>query len=195
MIPVRHRPFLAGAVVALAAGWFVLPHLFYKSVAQPLHFSHQTHVGETVGMACSDCHSFTEEGTFTGIPPTTQCADCHAAAIGESPAESTLVDAYITPGREIPWLVYSRQPDNVYFSHIQHVNRAQLECSQCHGDQGTASELRPYRVNRISGYSRDVSARRIAGLGGGPAHGLSMDDCMDCHRSKGAPNSCLTCHK
>jgi hypothetical protein len=179
----------------VSGGWFFLPRTFYRTLDQPLAFSHEVHAGETVGMACGDCHGFAEDGRFLGIPAVEQCAGCHASALGESEAELALVADYVTPGREIPWLVYARQPDNVYFSHAQHVERAAIECGVCHGEHGSSGALRPYGVNRVSGYSRDLSARSFAGARPGPAWGLRMDDCMRCHEQKGAPESCLTCHK
>lgn len=195
MIGTHRWTFVAGLTLALVAGWTALPRAFYRSVPQPMQFSHQVHAGEAVGLDCQDCHAFTEDGRFAGIPPLQRCAECHESAIGESEAEKTLVEEYVTPGREIPWLVYSRQPDNVYFSHVQHTNKAGLECSDCHGDHGSSDTLRPHGVDRISGYSRDVSARKLAGVGAGRARGLGMDDCLGCHSRRGAPESCLTCHK
>ena len=39
----------------------------------------------------------------------------------------TFIDRYVTPQREPEWLVYARQPENVYFSHITHTKQRQLE--------------------------------------------------------------------
>jgi hypothetical protein len=180
--------------LAFAGGWLFLPRAFFRSVEQPLEFSHKVH-GESVGLACADCHAVTGDGRFTGIPSVRRCAECHETPLGATDAEKTLVEMYVKPGREIPWLVYARQPDNVYFSHVQHVKTAALECALCHGDHGTSERLRPYGVDRVSGYSRDLSARTLGGVRPGPAWGLRMDDCMRCHAAKGAPGSCLTCHK
>ena len=88
----------------------------------------------------------------------------------------------MTPNREVPWQVYSRQPENVYFSHAAHVKLAHLGCRQCHGAQGESGALVPARVDRISGYS-------------GSPDFQNMDACEDCHRRHGAANSCLACHQ
>jgi ribosomal protein L34E len=187
--------FLVGLTLALAAGWVVLPRAFYRTVPQPLEFSHKLHTSETVGLNCEDCHSFTTEGRFSGIPQTSRCAECHSEPLGTSETEKKLVEEYVRPGQEIPWLVYSRQPDNVYFPHIQHVKNAGLECATCHGPHGASERLRPYRVDRVSGYSRDLSGRSLPGFHQEPAWGLRMDDCCRCHAEKGGAKSCLACHK
>jgi hypothetical protein len=63
------------------------------------------------------------------------------------------------------------------------VNRARLKCEGCHGDHGRTDKLRPYQVDRISGYSRDIW------------RGKKMTDCVACHHQQGLEHSCLDCHK
>ncbi len=168
-------------LAALGAGWRGLPVALYERVPQPVQFSHKVHA-DKAGMKREDCHALREDGSFTGIPALDKCAGCHAYAIGSSPQEKALIDRYVTPNREIPWQVYARQPENVYFSHAYHVRLARLDCRQCHGAQGQSDSLRPAEVNRISGYSET-------------AHRLDMDACSNCHRQSRAANSCLACHK
>lgn len=189
------RTFVTGLFLALVGGWFVLPQGFYRATPQPLQFSHKAHGPEGAGMACEDCHALAADGRFAGIPAVSRCADCHAEPIGDSAAEQALVNDYVKRGREIGWLVYSRQPDNVHFPHAPHVKRAGLECADCHGPHGASDRLRPWRVNRISGYSRDLSARSLAGVHRDPAWGLRMDDCCRCHARRGAGQACIDCHK
>ena len=97
-----------------------------------------------------------ERRRIQGIAGIETCAGCHAEKIGTSKAEATLVDTYIKPSRETPWLVYSRQPANVWFSHAIHTRRAGLACTDCHGTFGESDQPKIYEQNRISGYSRDV---------------------------------------
>lgn len=195
MTPNGNTTILVGAALALASGWFVLPRAFYRTVEQPLQFSHKVHASEAVGMSCEDCHGFAADGRFAGIPAMSHCAECHAEPLGTTENEKALVEHYVKANREIPWLVYSRQPDNVHFSHIQHVRNAEIECAACHGPHGESGNLRPYRVDRVSGYSRDISARQLRGAGQDPAWGLRMDDCIRCHDERDVTESCLTCHK
>jgi hypothetical protein len=187
--------FLLGLGTALAAGWGLFPRVLYERIEQPLQFSHSVHAGEDVGLACDDCHYFEDDGQFTGIPSVSMCADCHEEPLGESEAERRLVEEYVTPGKEIPWLVYSRQPDNTRFPHAEHVVLAELECATCHGDHGATDSLRPYERNRVSGYSRDIWGRSMTRLRNAEWEGMKMGDCSGCHRKNEVVESCLDCHR
>ncbi|HTY84264.1 MAG TPA: menaquinone reductase multiheme cytochrome c subunit QrcA [Silvibacterium sp.] len=184
-----------GLAAALLAGWLAFPRALYSSRQQPLPFLHKTHA-EKSGLAdCSSCHVLREDGSFAGIPPIDTCAGCHSDRIGTTPAEAILVDSYIKTGRQTPWLVYSRQPANVWFSHAIHVHRAGLACSECHADYGGSDETRLYQVNRISGYSRDIWGHSLSRLHRSPGDGMKMSDCEDCHRRHNVEVGCLGCHQ
>ncbi len=187
--------FVAGLATMLALGWFAYPHALYKKIDQPLQFSHQIHTGAKAGLTCDACHSVRPDGSFSGIPAIEQCATCHAQVQGSSPEEKVLVDRYVTPNREIPWLVYARQPENAFFSHSPHLNLARIECERCHGPHGSSDRLRPFQVNRISGYSRDIWGQRISGVRSKPWDGMKMSDCSRCHAERRVTDSCLMCHK
>ena len=188
--------FFAGALVALGAGWAGFPRAIYRGRPQPVDFSHKIHTTKA-GAKCEDCHGFRDDGSFAGIPTLDQCGGCHGAPMGTSAAEKNFIDAYVTPHQEPQWLAYARQPENVAFSHITHVKRAQLKCERCHGDEGSSDHLRPYEEDRVSGYSRDI-------WGGGGRQGMKMDDCVNCHRQNAhgpwpdvadGERSCMGCHK
>jgi hypothetical protein len=187
--------FLSGVLASLTLGWFVFPAVLYRSEPQPMQFNHAIHTGEQNGMTCDMCHEMADDGTFRGIPAIAKCAECHSSAIGSSETEKVLVDTYVLPGKEIPWKVYSRQPANAYFPHAVHVNRAELQCEECHGPHGTSTNLPLYQVNRISGYSRDIWGRNISGLSSFPWEGMKMDRCVRCHAERRRNDSCLDCHK
>lgn len=186
--------FAAGLLASLSAGWLGFPSILYEQVPQPLDFNHVAHT-DKASMSCQDCHSLREDGTFSGIPNVESCAACHAEPMGTTKAEKLLVERYVKPQREIPWLVYSRQPENVWFSHAPHLKLAELECTECHGDHGKTQRLRPFERNRISGYSRDIWGASISRIGAGRRPGMKMDDCIDCHRSNHREHSCIDCHK
>jgi menaquinone reductase, multiheme cytochrome c subunit len=189
--------FGSGLAFALWAGWVAFPRALYRSAAQPFQFSHKVHTGEKVGLTCDDCHSFGDDGRFAGIPRLDKCSACHSEPVSQSPDEKVFVEKYVKASREVPWLVYSRQPDNVFFSHATHVRIAKLACDKCHGGHGKSDKLRLYQENRISGYSRDIwgpSILRIGASAGGRA-GMKMDDCTHCHRENGVLTGCLDCHK
>ena len=192
---------VAGFIGALIVGWIVFPMVLYSQKSQPLNFSHANHGPESdAGLDCEECHFFYEDGTFSGIPELEKCTECHQdseSPLSEDPAEVTLFTDYIEPGKEIPWLVYSRQPDCVYFSHIAHVKMANTECSVCHGDVANRKTLPAYKVNRLTGYSIDIWGRNITGYKRNPWDRMKMDDCAECHRERGKEhnNACFVCHK
>ena len=179
--------FLAGLAAALGAGWAGFPYAIYSSRPQPVDFSHKIHT-EKAGAKCEDCHAFRADGTFAGTPTLDKCSGCHAAPMGSTPAEKDFIDRYVTPQREPEWLSYARQPENVFFSHAAHVKPGNLKCETCHGALGESDRLPRFQRDRISGYSRD-----IWGNAGRP--GMTMDDCIRCHRQQDRRDSCLDCHK
>ena len=184
-----------GLAVALLVGWVAFPRALYVQKHQPLDFLHKTHA-EKSGLAdCNECHTIRDDGTFAGLPPMEKCAGCHSEKVGESKAEATLVDTYIKPGHETPWLVYSRQPANVWFSHAIHVKRAGLACTECHSMYGESDQVKIYQVNRISGYSRDIWGHSISRMRRAPHEGMKMSDCEDCHKRHKVEVGCLGCHE
>jgi len=187
--------FALGVAVALLAGWLGFPHILYVQKHQPLEFRHQTHAEKSGIADCNECHALRDDGTFAGIPAMEKCAGCHSERIGISADEATLVDAYIKPGHETPWLIYAQQPANVWFSHAIHLKRAGLTCSECHSTYGESDQVKVYEVNRISGYSRDLWGHSISRLRRAPHDGMKMSDCEDCHRRRQVEVGCLGCHK
>jgi len=187
---------LTGFALALAFGWLLFPRLLYVRADQPLAFSHETHASEAVGLTCEDCHALRPDGSFSGIPTTAKCAECHAEPIGATPEEKRLVDDYVKPGRELPWRVYARQPDNVHFPHASHVKAAGIACERCHGPHGSSTLLRPHEANRLTGESRDVWGPSSTRIRREPWQGMKMSDCERCHAERGrGATSCLGCHK
>jgi len=187
--------FASGVAVMLFAGWFVFPRLLYVKKNQPLDFLHKTHAEKSGLTDCSECHAIREDGAFAGMPAVEKCAGCHSDKIGETAAEAALVNNYIKPGRETQWLVYSRQPANVWFSHAIHVKRAGLSCEECHANYGQSDSVKVYQVNRISGYSRDIWGHSMSRLRRAPHEGMKMSDCEQCHAKHNVEVGCLGCHE
>ena len=186
--------FVVGLVGSLVFGWIVFPELLYSKSEQPFQFSHVTHV-DAVG-DCESCHAFREDGSFAGVPTLAQCIECHEEPQGESEAELTFVEEYVEKEKEVPWKIYSEQPDNVFFSHAAHVVGAEMACNECHGDIGESESLKPYEKNRISGYSRDIWGKSISGRKKNSWDRMKMDDCGKCHlQEMGDKGSCFQCHK
>jgi len=187
--------FALGVAVALLAGWIAFPRALYVQRQQPLLFLHKTHAEKSGIADCGECHVIRDDGSFAGIPAMEKCAGCHSERIGDSKAEATLVDNYIKPGHETPWLVYAQQPSNVWFSHAIHVKRAGLSCTECHSTYGQSDQVKTYELNRISGYSRDIWGHSISRLHRAAHDGMKMSDCEDCHHQHQVDVGCLGCHK
>jgi len=186
--------FVAGFAAALSAGWLAFPRAEYERQSQPVQFSHKVH-RDKGGMKCEDCHAIRDDGTFSGIPAVDKCAGCHAAAMGTTDEEKRMIKRYIEPSREIPWLVYARQPENVRFSHAFHVKLAKLACERCHQAHGDSDTLPAFERDRVSGYSRDILGDPSLPNAANRHPGMEMDDCIRCHQQRGVQDSCLACHK
>ena len=215
-------PFVVGALVALAFGWWVFPDLIFSKQSQPFYFSHKIHV-ETVGVSCSDCHSFRDDGSFAGLPTLAACADCHAdimtaepgpdatkAEISAYQAEKTFVEEYVNTGKEVPWLVHQYQPDNVFFSHAAHFQK----CYKCHltmkGDLNLGTPDNPQKLCMTCHPSLEALDANIPVeknvLTDYSRTTMKMWECEHCHAHPGhfsndgkgrtaANNACYTCHK
>jgi menaquinone reductase, multiheme cytochrome c subunit len=184
-------PFFIGLIGMMIIGWAIWPTLVYSKKEQPFNFNHVIHT-EEVGMGCHDCHWFTDEGRFSGIPEARMCLDCHTwtnRQNEDSAVELAFLREFVGEDdelkKELTWYVYSKQPDCVYFSHIAHVKNGGFECSECHGDHERTAVLPPYYENRLTKYSRFVFEN------------MKMTDCGDCHTKHDVPenNACFVCHK
>ncbi len=194
--------FIAGFVASLVVGWIVFPELLYCQKDQPFDFNHALHM-EMVDEGCESCHFFREDGSYAGVPKLAQCVDCHEEVQGGSPDEAKFVEEYVAKGREVPWHIYSKQPDCVFFSHAAHVKGAGMDCESCHGNVGESTNLKVYEENWITGYSRDIWGKNIAGLKKNTWDRMKMDDCAECHVANGVrqtsvqtgKGACFVCHK
>jgi hypothetical protein len=194
--------FIIGFALSLVVGWGIFPKLLYSQKHQPIEFNHVLHQ-EEVSDGCESCHYFREDGSFAGIPSLESCMECHEEALGESEAEEKFIEEYVTPEREVPWLVYSKQPACVYFPHAAHVLTAEMACETCHGDVGESDHMKVYQENRITGYSRDLWGKNMIGLKKNTWDRMKMDDCSACHVQENVrqgsvqteKGGCFVCHK
>ncbi len=186
--------FILGLIASLIVGWVIFPQVLYSQKKQPVDFNHLLH-NEEVDDGCESCHFFRDDGTFSGVPKLSQCIDCHEEVNGEDPEEEKFVNEYVAKYREVPWLIYSRQPSNVFFSHAAHVKMAQMDCVTCHGNIGESESLKVYEENRISGYSRDIWGRNIAGFKRNSWDRMKMDDCSECHQKENVNQNSVQTHK
>jgi hypothetical protein len=186
-------PFFIGFVAILLVGWWWFPRVLFSVEQQPIRFSHLVHV-DNAGMACEDCHYLNEDGSFSGLPSTESCADCHTDAMGEDPEEQRFIDEYVNEEKEVPWLIYQDQPDNVFFSHAAH---AAQDCTTCHPDVGASDTPLLYRNNADRLLQRRLQDRVGRGVGVDPAYSaghMKMWECERCHAEK-ARATLYVCHR
>ena len=194
--------FIIGLAASFILGWVIFPKLLYSQKKQPIDFNHVIHV-EAVDDGCESCHFFREDGSFSGSPKLEQCIGCHEEVQGESPEEAKFVEEFVANGKEVPWLIYSKQPDCVFFSHAAHVKGAEIDCTTCHGHIGESEHLRVYEENRFTGYSRNIWGKNMAGLKKNTWDRMKMDDCAECHKEatgkktsvQTEKDACFVCHK
>lgn len=187
--------FMGAFLICFLSGWLLFPKLLYSKKEQPFNFDHSLHVEETGD--CETCHFLREDGTFSGIPGIESCMECHTdEPMGETDDEAVFAEEYVAQGKEVPWLIYAKQPDCVYFSHAAHTVAGGMDCKTCHGHIGESSSSRPYEENRITGYSRDIWGKNIWGIKKNSWDRMKMDDCAACHLEEmGHKGYCFQCHK
>ncbi|HVN77333.1 MAG TPA: hypothetical protein VMT19_13525 [Thermoanaerobaculaceae bacterium] len=83
-------------------------------------------------------------------------AACHCQAQQETAGEKRLAEERVEQGREVPWLVCARQPENVYLAHARHLMLTALKSERRHAPHGSSENPRPFEQDRVSGYSRDI---------------------------------------
>ncbi len=155
------------AVVAAAMIVFGLTRKTQLRPVQPIEFPHYIHAGE-LGMDCADCHLYVEVSIHAGLPTAELCMECHEVVATDKPEIVKLTKMH-EAGRAVEWVrVYQVKP-HVYFTHKRHVLSG-VECRECHG---------PIELM--------TTVQRVTDMG--------MGWCMKCHKSRGAPTECATCHK
>lgn len=187
--------FVVFFVICFVGTTLLFPKLLYSKKEQPFNFDHALHVGETDG--CESCHFYREDGSFSGIPKLESCLECHEEALGDTEDEAIFIEEYVYKEKEVPWLVYARQPDCVFFSHAAHTEgETKYDCVECHGHIGDSNTSRPYEENRLTGYSRDIWGKNIFGIKKHSWDRMKMDDCAKCHKKEtGHQGYCFQCHK
>lgn len=156
-----------GVLLLIAAGLWVSWQRAGVAPDQPIAFPHTIHVSK-LSLPCNFCHIFVDRSRHAGAPPLETCMSCHRS-IATDREEIRKLTRHYEEKRPIEWNRVYSLPDFVYFSHKRHV-KAGVDCSECHGKVGTMKKI-----------------RRV-GL-------LTMGWCVSCHRARGAPRDCTTCHK
>lgn len=134
--------------------------------AQPIAFPHTVHAGR-LGLECTFCHVNAPRSPEATVPPLSVCMTCHET-IGLDRPEVRKLRGYVERKEPVTWARVHSLPTFVHFTHKRHV-KAGVDCAYCHG--GVASMSRVTRVRS-----------------------LTMGWCIGCHRTRGAPTDCATCH-
>ncbi|HUP25746.1 MAG TPA: cytochrome c3 family protein [Thermoanaerobaculia bacterium] len=178
-LPVRHdsarAPGLPGAAAIFALlGLAVLlagcgPPAAGEAPPQPIAFVHSVHVVQEE-LECTRCHRGAAEQKRAGLPPMFVCVACHRHAIPDHPEVAKLLEAYDAK-QPILWRKVNVMPESamVQFHHGAHA-RAEVACTECHGDVPTMTVAAP--------------VRQVA----------DMSWCVDCHREREASVDCIACH-
>ena len=131
----------------------------------PLAFNHAFHIEQ--GLECADCHAGVESGAEPGMPTSPQCMLCHENQDRDKPPEKKVSSLFVDQVFQAKH--FSRLPNEVIFSHASHLARGQ-ECAACHGEV--------------------ASSHRVEA-----AVGVTMEECLACHASKGPSDDCANCHR
>ena len=155
------------AAIALAGALAVAGcFMAVREATRPVPFDHAAHAKRD--LACADCHEGAKSGARAGLPPPDMCANCHNKKDDKPPIAASVAEygRRFTSGEKL-YGTGSHYAD-VIFSHQQHA-AAKVDCTACHTSALTGAAADPH---------------------GPPA----MNECMDCHRTRGAKNECATCH-
>ena len=168
------------AIVVLAggvgAGAYAAKHRSQPPpVAQPIAFSHAKHTGDgekSPKLACVECHRGAEKSAAAGIPSLDRCLQCHMKPQSDKEGERAVREA-AARGGPFAFNQVTQNAGHVYFSHRAHTVDAKIACAQCHGDVTKWTAPPTHAEPRL----------------------MSMDACVDCHRTRGGSTACITCHR
>ena len=156
-----------------AALWLLASALAFQppankpSPAQPLPYSHKTHLA--LGLKCAACHPNPEPGDRMEFPEAAQCMACHTAIATNKPAIQKLA-GYSKSRQPIPWVRVYVLPAGIYWNHRSHLE-AGVKCESCHGP-----------VAQMDAMANVTNVTTMAG-------------CLECHLRMKAGAGCEFCHE
>lgn len=103
---------------------------------QPIKFSHKIHADENK-IDCKYCHNISTRSKSGGIPSANLCLNCHSLireGTNSGQFEINKIHYAIDNNQPIEWIRVHHLADHAFFSHEQHVEVANQECSKCHGE-------------------------------------------------------------
>ena len=134
---------------------------------QPIPYSHKAHLAH--GLQCAACHETADSAERATLPPTSTCMGCHTKVRTDS-AHIQALKGWHDKSEPVPWRRVYRLPNFVYFSHKQHVADGKVTCDGCHGAVAQMDQMQKVKDT-------------------------SMAACIECHKSRSAPEQCDSCHE
>jgi hypothetical protein len=174
---------------------------------QPIAFSHQLHAGK-LEMNCLACHYGAAKGPHAGIPPASQCMNCHRLVTASWEATRAEAEAARQEGRP---------PKRIVSAELQKLYDALALNDDLQPDPARQPQaIHWVRVHSLPQYTRfDHRAHVLAKVACQECHGpvetmevmrqsasLSMGWCVRCHkehreidgRKVSASTDCAACH-
>jgi hypothetical protein len=155
------------ALWLLAAALAFQPDASQTAPAQPLPYSHKTHLA--AGLKCGDCHTNPDPGDRMEFPDTAKCMVCHSSIAKDKPAIQKLSE-FAKSKQPIPWVRVYVLSAFVYWNHRSHLE-AGVKCEECHGP-----------VAQMDVMANVTNVTTMAG-------------CVQCHQQRKAGTGCEFCHE
>ncbi len=147
-----------------------------EEVTQPFPFNHAAHIEAEV--ECLQCHEGVLDAAEHRLPTLEACMSCHDEPPPADKPDLVRLAEIAKAGDSLDWDPALRLADHVFFPHLRHVDIAELECTECHGD--------------MPGRTVPPPRRRT----------VTMDECIDCHAdnserpsARRAVTDCASCHR
>lgn len=182
-----------GGIFAVVCAFFLADFLFCQKEApvrvgadtsgpSSIAFFHALH-GDSIGLACTACHTGAASRARAYMPAKADCMDCHRLPLTENPGIEKL-DSALAAAPAYPWEHVRELPEHVVFHHGVHT-AAGVQCADCHRSAGRG----PAKNNSM------------ADVYGGDR--FNMQSCLACHRGetaiskifKRAATYCAACHR
>ena len=192
--------FWMGGIFAVVCAFFLADFLFCQKATparvgadtsgpSSIAFFHALH-GDSIGLACTACHTGAASAARAYMPAKADCMDCHRLPLTENPGIEKL-DSALAAAPAYPWEHVRELPEHVVFHHGVHA-AAGVECADCHRSFAGGSSQK-------AGATRGPAQK--ADVYGG--ENFSMQMCIACHRGdtfkqknfKRAATYCAACHR
>ena len=195
--------FWMGGIIAVVCAFFWADFLFCQKGApvrvgadtsgpSSIAFFHALH-GDSIGLACTACHTGAASRARAYMPAKADCMDCHRLPLTENPGIEKL-DSALAAAPAYPWEHGRELPEHVVFHHGVHA-AAGVECADCHrGFAGGSSQM----AGATRGSGSNTAKADVYG-----GDNFNMQMCISCHRGdtfkqknfKRAATYCAACHR